>query len=152
VRPEREALMKAARRREIDAVLVWRLDRWGRSLPDLVVSLKELTELGVGFLSLNEALDLTTPHRTCHGGAAGGLRRVRARHLKGKSQGRHRPVPGQGQAPRATGDDEDPTAEGAQLFAQGSSKSQISRELGISRSSVRALLEEPTATTVGNQS
>jgi DNA invertase Pin-like site-specific DNA recombinase len=61
VRPEREALMKAARRREIDAVLVWRLDRWGRSLPDLVVSLKELTELGVGFLSLNEALDLTTP-------------------------------------------------------------------------------------------
>jgi DNA invertase Pin-like site-specific DNA recombinase len=61
VRPEREALMKAARRREIDAVLVWRLDRWGRSLSDLVVSLKDLTELGVGFLSLNEALDLTTP-------------------------------------------------------------------------------------------
>jgi putative DNA-invertase from lambdoid prophage Rac len=60
LRPEREALMKAARRREIDAVLVWRLDRWGRSLPDLVVSLKELSELGVGFLSLTEALDLTT--------------------------------------------------------------------------------------------
>src|ERR1700728_1148456 len=38
-----------------------RLDRWGRSLADLVVTLKELAELGVGFVSLTEALDLTTP-------------------------------------------------------------------------------------------
>jgi putative DNA-invertase from lambdoid prophage Rac len=42
-------------------VLVWRLDRWGRSLVDLVVTLKELASLGVGFVSLTEALDLTTP-------------------------------------------------------------------------------------------
>jgi len=42
-------------------VVVWRLDRWGRSLPDLVVTLRELIELGVGFVSLTEALDLTTP-------------------------------------------------------------------------------------------
>jgi len=60
-RPQREKLMKAARRREIDAIVIWRLDRWGRSLADLVVSLKELSELGVGFVSLTEALDLTTP-------------------------------------------------------------------------------------------
>ena len=57
----REKLMAAARRREIDVVLVWRLDRWGRSLADLVITLKELSELGVGFVSLTEALDLTTP-------------------------------------------------------------------------------------------
>jgi putative DNA-invertase from lambdoid prophage Rac len=57
----REELMAAARRREIDVVLVWRLDRWGRSLVDLVVTLKELAELGVAFVSLTEALDLTTP-------------------------------------------------------------------------------------------
>jgi len=57
----REKVMAAARRREIDVVLVWRLDRWGRSLADLVVTLKELSELGVGFVSLTEALDLTTP-------------------------------------------------------------------------------------------
>ena len=57
----REKLLAAARRREIDVVLVWRLDRWGRSLVDLVVTLKELAELGVGFVSLTEALDLTTP-------------------------------------------------------------------------------------------
>jgi len=53
--------MQAARRRELDAILVWRLDRWGRSLADLVLTLKELPDLGVGFVSLTEALDLTTP-------------------------------------------------------------------------------------------
>jgi hypothetical protein len=42
-------------------VLVWRLDRWGQSLADLVVTLKDLARLGVGFVSLTEALDLTTP-------------------------------------------------------------------------------------------
>ena len=57
----RKQLIDAARRREIDVVLVWRLDRWGRSLVDLVVTLKELAELGVAFVSLTEALDLTTP-------------------------------------------------------------------------------------------
>jgi DNA invertase Pin-like site-specific DNA recombinase len=35
-RAGREALLKAARRRELDVMLVWHLDRWGRSLPDLV--------------------------------------------------------------------------------------------------------------------
>jgi len=60
-RPQREELLKAARRREIDVIIVWRLDRWGRSLTDLVAPLKELTELGIGFISINEALDLITP-------------------------------------------------------------------------------------------
>src|SRR5919108_5904251 len=59
-RRERERLMRAARRRDIDAIVVWRLDRWGRSLADLVGTLQELYELGVGFISLNEALDLAT--------------------------------------------------------------------------------------------
>ena len=60
-RPKREELLAAARRRELDAILVWRLDRWGRSLPDLVVTLKELAELSMGFVSLTEAFDMTTP-------------------------------------------------------------------------------------------
>jgi len=57
----REKLLDAARRREIDVVLVWRLDRWGRSVADLLATLQELEHLGVGFVSLTEALDLTTP-------------------------------------------------------------------------------------------
>src|SRR5919202_4079438 len=60
-RRRREELMRAARRRDIDAIVVWRLDRWSRSLADLVVTLQELYELGVGFISLCEALDFTTP-------------------------------------------------------------------------------------------
>jgi DNA invertase Pin-like site-specific DNA recombinase len=59
-REQRQHLIDAARRREIDVVLVWRLDRWGRSLLDLVTTLQELTDLSVGFVSLSEALDLTT--------------------------------------------------------------------------------------------
>ena len=60
VRPRREELIQSARRRELDVILVWRLDRWGRSLLDLIGSLQELNQLGVGFVSLSEALDLTT--------------------------------------------------------------------------------------------
>jgi hypothetical protein len=61
LRQLRERLLEAARRREIDVVLVWRLDRWGRSVADLLATLQELDHLGVGFVSLTEALDLTTP-------------------------------------------------------------------------------------------
>src|SRR5688572_1521871 len=60
-RPQREEVLKAARRREVDVIIVWWLDRWGRSLADLVNTLKELSEIDVGFVSLNEAIDLTTP-------------------------------------------------------------------------------------------
>jgi len=44
-RPKREELLAAVRRREVDAVLVWRLDRWGRSLPDLIITLKNSRSL-----------------------------------------------------------------------------------------------------------
>ncbi len=57
----REALLESARRREIEVVLVWRLDRWGRSVTVLLATLQELERLGAGFVSLTEALDLTTP-------------------------------------------------------------------------------------------
>src|SRR5690348_6847506 len=57
LRPKREELLKAARRRELDRIVVWRLDRWGRSLLDLVTTLQELASLDVGFVSLSEALD-----------------------------------------------------------------------------------------------
>jgi DNA invertase Pin-like site-specific DNA recombinase len=53
-RKAREQLMEAARRREIDVVLVWRLDRWGRSVTDLLATLQELEHLSVGFVSLFE--------------------------------------------------------------------------------------------------
>ncbi len=60
-RPKRQEVLKAAKQRKLDVIIVWKLDRWGRSLVDLMSSLQELTTLGVGFVSLTEALDLTTP-------------------------------------------------------------------------------------------
>ena len=74
-RRQRETLMRAARRRELDAIVVWRLDRWGRSLADLVSTLHELHELGVGFISLSEALDFTTPTGRAMAGMLAGLPR-----------------------------------------------------------------------------
>ncbi|WP_279388659.1 recombinase family protein [Paraburkholderia sp. BL9I2N2] len=61
VRPKREELINAAWRRKIDLILVWRLDRWGRSLLDLIATLQDLLSLGVGFVSLSDALDMATP-------------------------------------------------------------------------------------------
>jgi putative DNA-invertase from lambdoid prophage Rac len=59
--PGRAELMKLARGGALDAVVVWRLDRWGYSLADLVQTLQDLNALGVGFVSLSEPLDLTAP-------------------------------------------------------------------------------------------
>ncbi len=59
-RPKREELLKEARRRQVDAIIVWRLDRWGRSVSDLIGTIRELTDTGVAFVSLTEAFDLTT--------------------------------------------------------------------------------------------
>lgn len=60
-RPALDELMGDARKRKVDVILVWRLDRFGRSMKHLVLSLDELQALGVGFVSYKESLDLTTP-------------------------------------------------------------------------------------------
>jgi putative DNA-invertase from lambdoid prophage Rac len=59
-RPKREALMVMARARSIDVIAVAKLDRWGRSLTDLVVSMQALTDVGVAFVSVTDGIDLTT--------------------------------------------------------------------------------------------
>src|SRR3977135_2896451 len=60
-RPALNRLMADAQRRKIDTVLVWKLDRFGRSLRHLVNAIAELESLGVTFISLRDNLDLTTP-------------------------------------------------------------------------------------------
>jgi DNA invertase Pin-like site-specific DNA recombinase len=60
-RPGLKALMQAARRGEFDAVVVWRFDRFARSIEQLVLALAEFRALGIDFVSCQEALDTSTP-------------------------------------------------------------------------------------------
>jgi DNA invertase Pin-like site-specific DNA recombinase len=60
-RPALDALLKDARRRRFDVLVVWRLDRLGRNLRHLITMLEELQALGIAFVSLNEGIDATTP-------------------------------------------------------------------------------------------
>jgi DNA invertase Pin-like site-specific DNA recombinase len=59
-RPKREALMREARARTIDAIVVVKLDRWGRSLADLVATMQELADLDVSFVSVRDSIDMST--------------------------------------------------------------------------------------------
>ncbi len=60
-RPELNRLMRDARRGRFKSVLVWRFDRFARSLKHLVTALEEFRSLGVEFLSHQEAVDTSTP-------------------------------------------------------------------------------------------
>ena len=60
-RPALNQLMTDAARRKFDAVLVWKLDRFGRSLKHLVNALAQLDALGISFISLHDNLDFTSP-------------------------------------------------------------------------------------------
>jgi DNA invertase Pin-like site-specific DNA recombinase len=59
-RPELNRLMADAKRRRFDVVLVWKLDRFGRSLRHLVNALAEFESLNIAFVSLSDNLDLST--------------------------------------------------------------------------------------------
>lgn len=60
-RPALNRLMADAKQRKFDAIVVWKLDRFGRSLKHLVTALAELDAVGVVFVSLKDGFDLTTP-------------------------------------------------------------------------------------------
>ena len=141
-REAREKLLEAARRREIDVVLVWRLDRWGRSVTDLLATLQELEHLGVGFVSLTEALDLTTPA----GRAMAGLLAVFAefeREILRERVGLAWPMPGRtangwaGQQPRPY----TPRKSG-NCIAPASANPRSPAALQIGRTSVRRILAD----------
>jgi DNA invertase Pin-like site-specific DNA recombinase len=55
------ALMEDARRRRFGVVLVWRFDRFARSVRQLVLALEEFDVLGIEFIRYQEALDTSTP-------------------------------------------------------------------------------------------
>ena len=140
-RPELNRLMADAHQRRFDGVLVWKLDRFGRSLRHLVNAIAELEALGVAFISLRDNLDLSTPSGRLMFQIIGamaefersliqervraGLRNARA---KGKRLGR----------PRVAVD----AAGVARLRAQGLSWREIAEQLEVSVRTARRVVPE----------
>jgi DNA invertase Pin-like site-specific DNA recombinase len=138
-RPELNKLMADAHRRRFDAVVVWKFDRFARSVSHLLRALENFNALGVGFVSLSEQIDTSTPTGkmvfTVLGAVAelersliaervrAGLRNARAR---GTRLGR----------PRISVD----ASRVARLRAEGRTVREIAVTLGVSRSLVHKTL------------
>lgn len=142
-RPALNRLMTDACRRQFDAILVWKIDRFGRSLKHLVNSLAELAALGVAFISLRDNLDLSTPSGRLMFQIIGAMaeferaliqERVRAGLRNARAKGRRLG------RPRVIVD----AAKIALLRDQGRSWSQIVAEMGIGKGTAqRALASLP---------
>jgi DNA invertase Pin-like site-specific DNA recombinase len=132
---DRPGLAKCLKRLEPgDTLVVWKLDRLGRSLPHLVETVNALAARGVGFRSLTEAIDTTT-----NGGKL--IFHIFAALAEGHRSGR----------PRAMTPEQ--VKQARKMFADGESVAAIARVLGVSRPTVYRYLE-PAATdppTVGVQ-
>lgn len=131
-----KSLLEAARKRKLDVVLVWRYDRFARSMQALVNALKEFQSLGVDFISYQENIDTTTPTGELIFHVMASLaqfesslisERVKAGMARAKAQGKHiaRPALSLKLQERII-----------ELRLQGISMNKISQQLGISYGTV----------------
>ena len=151
-RPALDRLLGDARKRRIDVVLVWKLDRFARSLKSLLGTLDELRALGVQFVSYTENLDFSTPAGRAMVSLIGAFaeferdlirERVRAglenARNKGKRIGR-RPLIDMARLRTV-----------AHMRSRGMSVRRIARDVGISKSLVHKTLKNLDAETVSDQ-
>jgi DNA invertase Pin-like site-specific DNA recombinase len=145
-RGERRRVLALAQRRQIDAVLVTELSRWGRSTTDLLATLKELQARHVSVIALNGmTFDLSTPHGRMIATVLAGIaefereliqERIRsgiaAAKARGKRLGRQ---PGQ----RPKSDRLAPKV--LALVRQGRSYRLIGREVGLSKNTVADIVK-----------
>ena len=149
-RAERRRVMALAQARQIDAVLVTELSRWGRSTTDLLVTLQELEARRVSVIALNGmAFDLTTPHGRMIATVLAGIaafereltqERIRsgiaAAKARGKRLGRQ-----QGDRPKS----DRLAARVMALVANGRSYRLIAREVGLSKNTVADIVKRHRA-------
>ena len=143
-RPQLDILMKDAHKRLFDVVLVWKFDRFARSLKHLIESLDEFSSLEIDFVSYTEGVDTTTPSGQLLFHIVGAVaqferdliaERVRAGMAHARSLGKHIG------RPRAKVDVEAVR----NLRSQGKSLRNIAMALGVPISRVRrALAAAPT--------
>jgi DNA invertase Pin-like site-specific DNA recombinase len=138
-RPALNRLMSGASRRSFDAILVWKIDRFGRSLKHLVNALAEFGALGVSFISLRDNLDLSTPSGRLMFQIIGAMaefersliqERVRAGLRSARAKGRRLG------RPRVIVD----ASRIARLRSQGLSWAQIKDEVGVSKGTAQRAL------------
>jgi DNA invertase Pin-like site-specific DNA recombinase len=140
-RPALDRLLADARRRQFDAVLVWKLDRLGRSLQHLLTILGEFDEIGVRFVSLDDAIDTSTAAGRLFMQMRGAfaeyeLAQIRERTRAGVAAARRR-----GRRlgrPRAYLN----VDRARELLAQGQSLASVATELGVSRRTLRRRVGE----------
>ena len=152
-RAERKKVIALAQRREIDAVLVTELSRWGRSTLDLLDTLKELESWRGSVIAMNGlAFDLATPHGRMMATIIAGIadferellqERIRsgiaAAKARGKRLGRQ-----PGQRPKS----DRLTPKVLTLVADGRSYRLIARELGLSKNTVFEIVKRNRAMSV----
>jgi DNA invertase Pin-like site-specific DNA recombinase len=142
-RPQLDRMMADCRKRRVDAVLVYRYDRFARSLRFLVNALDEFNALNISFVSLHEGVDTTTPNGRLVFGIFASIAEferelIRQRILSGLALARAKGV--RFGRPRVEVDTEKIQA----LRDSGASWRKISAELGLSRQTcLRALENRP---------
>lgn len=138
-RKGRAQIIDMAKKRRIDVVLVWKLDRWGRSTPDLLLTLDELQAFHVSFVSISEQLDFTTPMGRLNAGIlavfAQFQREMLVENVKAGIDAYRAKNGKWGPVPKARNQKE----RIIELRASGMKPDDIAKELGISRASAYRL-------------
>lgn len=144
-RPALKAMLTDAKARKFDLILVWKLDRFGRSLREIVMMLQDLADYGVEFCSFKDSLDLSSSQgklmfhivaafsqyeaELIRSRVVSGLENAKA---KGKKLGR----------PKKRND-----AEIQRLRQEGLSIREIAKQLGVSAGAVQRALKKPVSKT-----
>jgi DNA invertase Pin-like site-specific DNA recombinase len=138
-RPALDELLLAVRRRKVDVVVCWSLDRMGRSLRHLIGLLDELQALGVGFVSLKEGLDCTTPAGRLQWQIIGAISEFERERLRERVRAGLARVRGEGQR---LGRPKRVVPAARLAIAKDMSVRQAARFLGVSRSTAQRLLAQ----------
>jgi DNA invertase Pin-like site-specific DNA recombinase len=131
-----------AKQRKIDTIVVWKLDRWGRSTVDVINTVEELKAYGVSFVSVTEAIDLSTPMGQAFLTILSALAQMERELIKERVKAgveRYREINGEWGRPKSARAKADQVKE---LYALAWSKSKIAKTVGISRASVIRILAD----------
>lgn len=139
-RPELQTCLKVLR--PADTLVVWRLDRLGRSLKDLIGIIHGLEERGIGFRSLNESIDTTTAGGKLVFNIFGSLAEfertlIRERTVAGLAAARARGRRGGRPLKLSKGDVKKAAA---MLLSPAMTKAEVARHFGVSRVTLDAAL------------